>query len=561
MSMMMPEDQYDAEGRPLQGTLFNYNDNILNNIGTFATNELLGVDDFQRAFGNFDRGDISFWDRLKAGATGVGEFGSTAALFVPGANIVAGASKIPTLGKVASKAAPFVLPTTTGEKLATVGATGAATASGEMPEDSPLGMLLGLGALGAGIPAVAAGVRSFRNRRTGTAGAVGTTQPFLPGLENFGGTTAAPGSTSAARGATRLIPKTGKGRFGLIAGALAGLGALGAAGLARRDDTPSTPYVPTTLPGSVGIPTAQDRYQTAMDILQQGTREQRQLIQQDRNRALQGFGQAERAALDEYLNTLDIAAQGQSAAARREYQNLYDRLAGDVASIEGMGAEGAANVRRRYRQAARRAAREGGREQVRSGVGGMTPVSGAVSDIATGLRGQGGDLAQYLRNNAATAARDAGFDAETSLEYGNAVANQFEQQMAMMGAGQRYQTETALAQQERDLRAQYDAMLSDLARQGIDAETQLSLQQALEGEQALSAGDLLASPAGAALTADWDQFSKILSGDLTDATEVDVQIARNVADQLNALYGDVSLEAYARFYADRPELLSTLLGG
>lgn len=537
----MPEDQFDAEGRPLQGTFFNYNDNILNNIGTFATNELLGVDDFQRAFGNFDRGDISFWDRLKAGATGVGELGTTASLFVPGANVVAGASKIPTLGKVAGKAAPFIFPSSKGEIAAGAGLTGLMGLGAAAGEDNPLSTILPAAA-GAGVLSLL-GARALRGRRAAT-----TTPP---------GTDIVPYVSPAARsGLSRFIPKTGRGKLGAIGALLGAPAALAGLGFIARDDTvPAQPFVPTATPFSE-VPGPDTTQQDILSVLRDARARERRIIEGTRDTALENFGQAERDALANYLNTLDIAQRGQTGAIRGQYQDLYDRLAGDVAAIEGMGAAGAQQVNRRYRQAARRAEREGRQERVASGLGGLTPVSGALADMPANVRGQGRDLATYLRNNAAVAARDAGFDAETSLEYGNAVANEFAQNIALLGAGQEFALESQLAAQERDLRSQYDAMLADLTREGIATEADIAAseiaRQREEAASRITGTQLLADPElSVTIPAAWEQTRRILEGTPPEGTsETQIAVAQQLANTLIARYGSADVNTYAQFLAD-----------
>jgi hypothetical protein len=539
--MMMPE--YDAEGRRPQGTLFNYNDNILNNIATFAANELGGFDDFQRAFGNFDRGDISFWDRLKAGATGVGELGTTAAMFIPGAGAAAALTKVPAAGKALSKTAPLLFPGSRAEGAAGLGSLAAIGGGSVAPEDSPLSAILPLVG-GAGIAGLLGlrGVKAFRNRGK------------VPGTDLV------PFSPSKSKGLLSFLPKSGRGRALTALIGILGLG--GATGLGfMGGGSGDQAYVPTTAPGSAALTETRDPYAAALEILQGGSGRQQQIIEQARDSALQDFGSAEREQLERYLSGIGAITEAQTGAARQDYQALYDRLAGDVASIQGMGDEGASNVRSRYRQAASRAAREGRQEQVASGVGGLTPVSGDLADMPSAMRGQGADLSEYLRNNAAIAARDAGFDAETSLEYGNALANQFAQQMALMGEQQRYSSETSLAREERNTRAQYDAMIADLARQGIDAETQLALQQALEPDVSISAENLMLSPFRDQVLSLWAPIEKIMSGDTAGMSEGELKSARSSADYLNALYGNVSLESLAQFYADNPRLLSTSSGG
>ena len=561
--MMLPEDQFDAEGRPLQGTLFGYNDNVVNNVGTFAANELLGLDDFQRAFGNWDRGDISFWDRLKATGTGALELGSTAAMFTPAAP-VAWASKIPAVGKVVSKAAPFIMPSGIGERALGIAGIGAMAGQEVAPEDSvwqtilPLATVGGLGGL-----ATSRFIRGRRNYArpfpnvTGTVETpTGSPMPLtMPGRQVT--LPAPPSMTAVDRYNPVRNPRTGK-----MKGRLAGLGALavlgsGALGYLRNDTPPAEPYVPTTQPGS--MPTAAETdsaAQSVLDILRQSQARERGVIEGARNQALQNFGARERAALQDYLNTLDIASSGQTAAIQGQYQDLYDRLAGDVAAIEGMGAQGSAAAERRYRQAARRAQREGRQERVSSGVGGLTPVSGALADMPSNMRGQGADLASYLRNNAAIAARDAGFDAETSLEYGNAVANEFAQNIALMGSAQEFALERDLAQQEAGLRSQYDAMLADLAREGIRSESDVAIneiaRQQAEAENQFSGTQLLAAPGvRERILAAWQPIQKTLAGNPPEGiTQTEVDSFQALANELNAIYGRVDVNAYAQYLAD-----------
>jgi len=554
MSTMMPEG-FDAEGRPEYETFFNYNDNILNNIGTFATNELLGFDDFQRAFARGE--DVSFWDRLKSVGAGVGELGSTAALFIPGGAAITAASKLPALGRFAPKAVPFIFPTTGIEKGALGASMGLGAASMAAPEDSALAQILGYGsgAALAGIPlaAFARGRRNLTTTRPGTRQST-FTDPKTGATETFDMATDVP--LSAARRYNPFVsPRTGnvsRGRLGAGA-ALAALVGSGFMGMRGSDAPPVQPFVPTSTPITTQ-PTQPN--QTILDIFRDGQRRQAQNLQEARGEALQGFGQADRDALERYLSSIDVIAEGQTAAARREYQDLYDRLAGDVAAAEAAGAEGAAAVNRRYRQAARRAMREGRNEQVRSGVGGMVPVSGAVSDIATGMRGQGADLASYLRNNAAVAARDAGFDAETSLEYGNAMANQFAQEMALLGEQQQFATDSRLAREQRDVRSQYDAMLADLENITIQGETDIALDAArrLEAQQGISGVSLLANPgASADIQGLWGVYSQILSGNIPEGTNpATIEAAQAIGNELNARYGELSLLAFADYIASIP---------
>jgi hypothetical protein len=291
-------------------------------------------------------------------------------------------------------------------------------------------------------------------------------------------------------------------------------------------------------------------------VLRQARDEEGSVIRGARDTALEGFGQTERDALANYLNTLDIAQRGQTAAIRGDYQDLYDRLAGDVGAIEGMGAQGAQQVNRRYRQAARRAQREGRQERVTSGVGGLTPVSGALADMPASVRGQGRDLAGYLRNNAAVSARDAGFDAETSLEYGNAVANEFAQNIALLGAGQEFALESQLGAEERGLRSQYDGMLADLTREGIATEADIAASEiARQREEAagrITGIQLLADPElSISIPAAWEQTSIILEGAApAGTTESQVIGAQNLANELIAIYGSATLMTYAQYLAD-----------
>ena len=340
-----------------------------------------------------------------------------------------------------------------------------------------------------------------------------------------------------------------------------------AASAVMGDDTATTtqPYVPSTAPGSITAPAPVDNRQTYEQILADRQAAAREAILRDRQSALRGFGAAERAALDEYLNTISDATSGQSEAVRQQSRELAGLLSQDVGAIEGMGAAGSQAANRRYRQAARRARREGRQEQVASGVGGLTPVSGAIADMPRNLRGRGADLSSYISDNAAIAARDAGFDAASAVEYGNAVANQFAQEMALMGNQQRYQTETALAQQRRDLASQYNRMLTELELQGVSDQADLAMTLAREEADreasSLSAPALLASPAGAIIGSRWSEVENILAGNVQDIEQSTVDYARDIADFLNARYGAVNRDTFAQMFVDYPQMLTSLVEG
>lgn len=554
MSMMMPEDQLDAEGRPLQGTLFNYNDDWWNNIGTFAANELLGVDDFQRAFGNWDRGDISFWDRLKAGAAGVGEFGTTAALFVPGANIIAGASKIPLAGKLASKTAPFILPTDKVGKIIE-GSSSAAAGGGVLaPEDSFLSNILAYGPIvGAAGLAGLGGGRSFVNRRRRNFTEMPGTQG-RPWINPETGEQVTYGTPpSRLRQYNPLVsPKTGKVGKGRVVG-LGALGLLGtsALGALRNDTVPAQPLTPETGGGAM-VNRQQNLENTLFDIIRSSQATQEDMLDARERQALSNIGVGEMSALDEYLAGLNDITSGRTQAIRDEYQNLYDRFAGDVGAIREMGAAGGEAAAGRYRQAANRARREGRREMVSSGVGGLTPVSGAIADMPASARAQGADLATYIRNNAATAARDAGFSAESSLEYGNAVANELANDVAFAGLAQRYALERDIAARRAKVQSGFTDARTQLALKTAQQERDLATELAMDEASRISGVELLANPEVLPrVEAGWNYISSVMSGQLPEgATTATVEGVQAIINALQANYGEVSIESYAQFLAD-----------
>lgn len=471
-------------------------------IGEQTIGENVGLDDYARLMRAIDQGDTG--QALKSAGTGAAEIGS---FFLGGG-----------LGTLGAKAGTSILPKIFGKAAPAVSAP------------------------------VAAATRTMVDPILGTTKEVATSS--LPKIVEE------VASKARARGGwlnPKNLPKSGK--IGLAVPAVGGFLALLGSIIGDAPEEATSAYVPTTVPNSV--PTGPvDNTQNILDIIRQGQARQEANLRQQREDALAGFGTEERQAFADWANMLERARRGQTSAIRGDYQALYDRLAGDVGAIRGMGAAGGEAVNRRYRQAARRARREGRQENVRSGVGGLTPVSGRMADMPANLRGQGGDLAQYVRNNAAVAARDAGFNAEASLEYGNAVANEFNQNLALMRAQQEFNLETQLAREQRALGTEYDNMLADLARQGIDAETQIAIEQAQNeaAAGAISGIDLLAHPlAGPSLTQRWDVYSKILSGDIPEGTpQSTIDSARLVADQLNARYGEVSLNAYANMFADTP---------
>lgn len=474
-------------------------------LGETTIGEYVGMDDYARLNRAIAEGDTS--QALSSAGTGLAEVGS---LFVGGG--------LGTLGTRAALAGSKVLPNIFG-RTASAAAPAAAKTAGSS-SDSIIG-------------------RMMAESRAKAAGSVPSSAAPKP---SYKGGWLNP----------RNLPKSGK--VGLGVTAVGGI--LGALGLLGRDDTvPTQPFTPTVSPFS-GVSGPDTTQQDIFKVLRDARARERRIIEGARDTALEGFGQVERDKLAEYLNTLDIAQRGQTAAIRGQYQDLYDRLAGDVAAIEGMGAAGAQQVNRRYRQAARRAEREGRREQVASGVGGLTPVSGALADMPANVRGQGRDLAAYLRNNAAVAARDAGFDAETSLEYGNAVANEFAQNIALMGAGQELALENQLAGQERDLRSQYDAMLADLTREGIATEADIAASEiARQREEAASrvtGTQLLADPElSVTIPAAWEEHRLILEGTPPEGiSQSAIQRTYSLANALVARYGDANLDTYAQFIAD-----------
>ena len=474
-------------------------------VGEQTIGENVGLDDYARLNRAIAEGDTS--QALSSAGTGLAEVGS---LFVGGG--------LGTLGTKAALVGSKVLPNIFGKAAPAVASTAAKTAGSS--SDSIIG-------------------RMMAESRAKAAGSVPSSAAPKP---SYKGGWLNP----------RNLPKSGK--IGLGVTAVGGI--LGALGLLGRDDTvPAQPFVPTVAPFS-GVPGPDTTQQDIFKVLRDARARERRIIEGARDTALEGFGQVERDKLAEYLNTLDIAQRGQTAAIRGQYQDLYDRLAGDVAAIEGMGAAGAGQVNRRYRQAARRAQREGRREQVASGVGGLTPVSGALADMPANVRGQGRDLAAYLRNNAAVAARDAGFDAETSLEYGNAVANEFAQNIALMGAGQELALGLQLAAQERDLRSQYDAMLADLTRQGIATEADIAASEiARQREEAASrvtGTQLLADPElSVTIPAAWEKHRLILEGTPPEGTTTsDIEVAYSIGNALVARYGSADVNTYAQYLAD-----------
>lgn len=545
MSQMMPEDS---------GTFFDYNDDWRNNLGTFAANELLGLDDFQRVVGNIGDPNITALDRLKSFGTGAYELGGTLSLFVPGANVIGAASKIPLAGKLASKAVPFILPTDKLGKIVEGGSSAAYGGSMMAPEDSFLSQALGAAPLlGAAGLAGLGGYKAFANRRAAKANTAFTVGPD--------GSVTVP---QASRPGTDIVPYVSptstpnrwnrmsrKGKFGTVAG-LAAVPVIGASFAATRmPGAPAQGYTPTTQPGSLAG-RQQEVQQTMLDIIRGSQAAQQDILNQRRREALSGFGETERAALDNYLASLNIMSRGQTRAIRDEYQNLYDRLAGDVAGVQGMGQAGAANVSGRYRTAARRARREGRQENVRSGVGNLTPVSGALADMPANMRAQGADLATYLRNNAAIAARDAGFDAETSLEYGNAVANQLAQDAAFAGAAQEYALERELAGRRADIEAGFTDAETQLALETAQQERDLAAQQAMEQATRVSGAELLATPGiNQDIIANWQIIGGVFNGTVPEGTSAaQVQAAQDVINNLYAMYGDVTINSYAQFLAD-----------
>jgi hypothetical protein len=475
-----------------------YNDDMLNNAGTFVWNELLGADDFQRTFSDMGDPNVSFWDRAKSLGTGVGELGLTAALFVPGANLAAGAARAGTLGAKAAKALPFIAPATRGERAFGLSALGAQGGSQVLPDDSGVGQALGW--YGTAAEPAYLGKRFLSNRSAkkaaATAAAGGADEAAQTG-----------GALSRAMQAART--KRGMAALGLGT-AVGGAATLGAAQMAgARGTLPS--YVQDYY-GEGGAATAatEDKQAGVADpILAAITgnyEAQRALVEAQRARALRGLGDDRMATVMDFINRYETIADAQGNAVQGEFNSLADRYGIDVGEIAAAGQAGAGGVNEVYGRAASRTRRRNRRPGPagRTAVSGMTPVSGVLADAPGDMTARGRTLADYVAGQAEIAARDAGYDAASAREYGSALANTMSQDAAIaalaaeMGAKSDIQAQReALAQDYNDmllgLQMKEAADRGDVQRMLAESEVakQMAAEDALTVDDVMSDGQLL----------------------------------------------------------------------
>jgi hypothetical protein len=206
-------------------------------------------------------------------------------------------------------------------------------------------------------------------------------------------------------------------------------------------------------------------------------------IERDRAKALAGYGNEERARLNQMLTERNTFLQGQAGALRDEFGRVGGLYGDNVASARQAGAEGAQGIRNVYGKAAaqtRKAARSKSGPAGKTRTGGLTPVSGSLASMPLNIQSTGASLAQYLGDQAAIAARDAGFDAATAVEYGNAVANDVAVRSYFDSLDKQNALEMELLRGKNATSAMYDQMMSDTEREFMDRQFRMQEDQLVQ---------------------------------------------------------------------------------
>jgi hypothetical protein len=210
-------------------------------------------------------------------------------------------------------------------------------------------------------------------------------------------------------------------------------------------------------------------------------------LRSDRDKALSGYGNTERAALGRLISERNSWMQGQSGALRDEFGRVGGLYGDNVTSAQQAGAEGARGIRKAYGNAAaqtRKAAQSKSGPAGQSRTGALTPVSGPLASMPADMQATGASLAKYLGDQAAIAAKDAGYDAATAVEYGNAVANDMVARAYFDGLEKEYALETELGRNQAAMAAEYDRMMRQTEFDFMDREFELEKEKLVQGAQA-----------------------------------------------------------------------------
>lgn len=261
--------------------------------------------------------------------------------------------------------------------------------------------------------------------------------------------------------------KNNKGKTVLAAG-LGGAAALGAAQLGYGKTLPQAAqdyYAnidPATQPENQG-----PNIDPVLAAITGNYAAQRALVEAQRDRALQGYGDDRMATIMDFINRYNTITEAQGGAVQGEFNALADRYGMDVGEIAAAGQAGAGGVNSVYGRAASRTRRRNRRPGPagRTAVSGMTPVSGPLASAPGDMTARGRTIADYVGAQAEIAARDAGYDAASAREYGAALANTMGQDAAIAALAAEMGAKSDIQAQREALAQSYNDMLLGLQMQ------------------------------------------------------------------------------------------------